>query len=858
MIVVNDDLSIYLTRGDAVGFNVVADIDGKPYTFKIGDVLRLKVFAKKNCENVVLQKDFGVEEDTQSVAISLTEEDTKIGGLINKPVDYWYEVELNPLTNLQTIIGYDDDGAKLFRLFPEGKDIEPIEPKPEDIPIVDASLDITSTRPVQNREIASAVATLKANISTLRVDVYKDISDTNAEAKRLRSELATERARITNLSTMAEGSTTGDAELTDIRVGADGVTYASAGEAVRATANKKADKTELNRFLHNDIFSNLAIAHEIGDVICDYKGGVWLDYYSGSFKLPVGTYTLVVPKLDISSIGGICLEYEGGVSDGKLRIVEATKVGAYQFYINEENVALPIVLRVRISNATEPEYRKYTVYSPIIVKGDTSQVSIMPDYLTNHNQLLENKVSIVRGKNLFNKDASGHTYGYYLNTNNVLTTNDAMLVTEFIAVEPNTSYVASGYKIQAAYINFYDKDRLYISGVQGYNLENNSLVTPENCYFIKWSVGVASVDVFQLEKGEIATAYEPYTNYQPVVLLDERLKKIEEATGITDIIKYPDAIKVTCETLANGKSLTATDRLDVKKNKVYVFSAKVGETVNIELSHGATVYGGSIVEITNENINGYDVTSNDGRTRSITLMEEHGLQLSEFITVIVKVGIKASVTIFTATGSYTTAEFEWWGSNGTVKAKNNGDELTDCTFSLTVGDKDKPIWVFGDSYLGLTSKARYPYYLLEMGFDNWLASGFAGAGVAPELDTLENLLKLGKPKYVVWCLGMNNGDNGKVSQSWLTATTSVISMCKENDIEVVLATIPSVPTIDNSFKNAWVKESGYRYIDFEDAVVEDGNVWYEGMLSTDGVHPSELGAKALAAKFLTDFPEITM
>ena len=121
MFKVKDDLSIHVTRGDVGLLGITAkNEDESDYIFQIGDVVRLGVFEKKKFSSIKLQKDIIVQEQGTEVQISLNKEDTSIGDIINTPVDYWYEVQLNPETNPQTIIGCDENGAKIFRLYPEG------------------------------------------------------------------------------------------------------------------------------------------------------------------------------------------------------------------------------------------------------------------------------------------------------------------------------------------------------------------------------------------------------------------------------------------------------------------------------------------------------------------------------------------------------------------------------------------------------------------------------------------------------------------------------------------------------------------------------------------------------------------
>lgn len=246
-----------------------------------------------------------------------------------------------------------------------------------------------------------------------------------------------------------------------------------------------------------------------------------------------------------------------------------------------------------------------------------------------------------------------------------------------------------------------------------------------------------------------------------------------------------------------------------------------------------------------------------------TLSKPHGLSIANDLQVYLKIKDETKIEkLVLISGGISVdmadEDWRWFGNFGQPFIQPIGMEIPYISVGWSASAFEQDIWVCGDSY---TSKAldRWAGYIYEYNLDNRIAiMGYSGSKSPEQYVSLCNLLQIHKPKFVIWCLGMNEEDNGAVNAQWKIYLDAVISLCNLYGINLILATIPCVPSIDNTYKNAIVRASGHRYIDFAKAVNAEnaGATWYSGMLSSDNVHPSEKGAKALFYQAISDVPEM--
>lgn len=470
-----------------------------------------------------------------------------------------------------------------------------------------------------------------------------------------------------------------------------------------------------------------------------------------------------------------------------------------------------------------------------------------------HEEVSEVKTT-VNSKNMFNlATITDDTYMYIDGTT---TTNNQRFVTDYIPVKSGMVLLPSyrnASNVQTvgnfASVCCFDADKTVMTGGV-YN--QSSFTVPSECYFIRATFADSPMGVYSgmIENNNtgIPSVYEEF--YEPV-------------NKITPSI-YPNHLPLG--SFRWQGSLTPGDIVKLPENntknkQVYVFSGNITsfDTLHIGRIRDNDTTNGDF-EINDTSI---IIHTDLGHSQTVN----HGLTIENDIQFIIEtdtsndfsmVKLFSNGNMFDATNEFTNKRFI--ADNGKPYVKSVSSSLYECSFSWTSRNINKPIWLFGDSYVSFYD-SRWINYLINDGFDkSTLINGFAGEGSIDALTSLKNLIQVRKPEYIIWILGMNNADTSSaINQVWYNCVIELIDLCNRYNIDVILATIPNTPTMNHTYKNAWIKASGYRYIDFAAAVgaTNTGSSWFTGMLNQDNVHPTETGAKALYVRALTDFPEFT-
>ena len=397
----------------------------------------------------------------------------------------------------------------------------------------------------------------------------------------------------------------------------------------------------------------------------------------------------------------------------------------------------------------------------------------------------------------------------------------------------------SGVQLDIRFVTAYNGETIVPS--KGQSDQATSYTVPEGVTHVILSLANSQID-------NIANLHRYYTAQ------GQKTKVFDVGAYVKRISKVGNIITAEEDSLTANTDLVLESNLDGKKEGRIDFWAKFSSFDSVTVGHGKGTYGGYIVIDDTNAVVYYNGTAYKTYT--------HGLTIADFIEVHIEQTdmAQAKFSITSSGGQWKSSENALWhGSKGDIFAKAT-TALSDIRFSASFPDMRKDVFVFGDSYITMGDDTRWPYYIKQTyNATNLALFGWGGEGSTDALTCFNKVLAMVKPKIVAWFIGMNDGDTSSaINSDWKTAIDEVISTCRTNGIKLVLATIPNTPTVRNTYKNAYVKESGLDYVDFAKAVNAEsaGATWYTGMLSNDNVHPSVLGGKALACRLITDLPEI--
>lgn len=177
---------------------------------------------------------------------------------------------------------------------------------------------IDNIEEIVNEALSYTTVTLE-ELQAMDAELKGDVATANTNIATNASDIVTLNARVDNLAQLEEGSTTGDAELIDGRVGADGATYTNIGGAIRGQVGDL--KTKLDVVANQPSF-DFVIGKAIGSSGAEGNA----NYGSHTQQIPVSGGDLVyrvTPAKDANNetlINHLC-QYKDGVFQSRTSLI---------------------------------------------------------------------------------------------------------------------------------------------------------------------------------------------------------------------------------------------------------------------------------------------------------------------------------------------------------------------------------------------------------------------------------------------------------------------------------------------------------------------------------------------------------
>ena len=401
----------------------------------------------------------------------------------------------------------------------------------------------------------------------------------------------------------------------------------------------------------------------------------------------------------------------------------------------------------------------------------------------------------------------------------------------------------------------------------GFFDENHSCIVSESlCQYISSPVSVV-VSNRLIKYVRFSGGAATYNAGQATVTMEMKsVKTIAEAIGELDakdeilsarIDSVSSRIGVTTKYAASGTSIAegayrALYMPDIKNNRVLSYRVNVETMGVLRFGTGYANYGSILFEISATEIKEYQVINGENLIATFT----HGMSISNYlaVTILVKYNDVADVIFSTDGGAYVIKDCLFTGVAGNMDVGNISGQYGNYEMKFFSEEPNKKLWAMGDSYLDY-----WGAFLIGNGVRSFMSDGYPGRNSSDALRSFKKEIETYTPQEVFWCVGMNDADSSSaINASWQSCADEFISICEEKGITPIFSTIPNTPTRNHTFKNTYIKNSGYKYIDVANAVGAEsaGSSWTTGLLSADQVHPTDLGTKVIANAIVNGIPEM--